>query len=273
MPQPLSAFAGKTALVSGAGDGIGAMLARQFAHAGMNVLVQDIRADAAERVAREIGVRAQPIVFDVSDRDAVAAAASDLGARGVSLNLLWINAGVAPSEAILTAPANTLAWAYGVNVLGAIWTAQAFAPLLMGAEGPRHVGFTASVAALRVPGGAFTLYAATKQASLGVAEALRRELAESGVVMTILCPGLFASNIWNGVRARPDRFGGAAPMREDTPFASRWRDAKDPVLMWPHIVRAMESGGGYCVCTTDGGATRAAIAARMDEVAAAILEL
>lgn len=274
MGRPLSAFAGKTALITGAGDGIGAMLARQFAEAGVRVLVQDIRADAAEQVARDIGANAQPLVFDVSDEAAVRAAAAGLAAQGVQLNVLWINAGVATNASILAAPSHTLAWAYGVNVLGAIWTAQAFVPLLVSAaDGPRHVGLTASVAALRVPGNVYTLYAATKQASLGVAEGLRRELVESGVPMTILCPGLFASNIWNGARARPDRFGGPASLPEDAPFAPRWREAKDPVLMWPHIARSIEGGGGYCICTTDGGATQAAITARMDEISAALEEV
>lgn len=264
---------GKTALVTGAGDGVGAMLARQFAEAGLSVFVQDIRAEAAERVASEIGDRARPLVFDVSDVDAAHTAASALKAQGVTLNILWINAGVASDQTILKSSPNTVSWTYGVNVLGAVWTAQSFAPLLMRAHGPRHVGLTASVAALRLPGEAYTLYAATKQATLGVAEALRREFADAGVPMTILCPGLLQSQIWNGVRARPDRYGGPSPLPESSLAAAPWRTAKDPILMWPHIAHSIENGGGYCICATDGGVTQAAINKRMREISEAIVEV
>lgn len=249
------------------------MLARQLAEAGLSVLVQDIRAEAAERVAREIGDRARPLVFDVSDVEAVNTAASALEAQGATLNLLWINAGVASDQAILSASANEVSWAYGVNVLGAVWTAHAFAPFLMRADGPRHVGLTASVAALRLPGEAYTLYAATKQAALGVAEALRREFADAGVAMTILCPGLLHSQIWNGAKARPGRYGGPNPLPESSLAAAPWRTAKDPILMWPHIAHSIENGGGYCICATDGGVTQAAINRRMQEISEAITEV
>ncbi|MEL8054568.1 MAG: SDR family NAD(P)-dependent oxidoreductase, partial [Pseudomonadota bacterium] len=64
----LSNYESKLALVTGAGDGIGAMLARSFASVGMRVCVQDIREDAARGVAEEIGGGAFPLAFDVSDR-------------------------------------------------------------------------------------------------------------------------------------------------------------------------------------------------------------
>ncbi|WP_416897976.1 MAG: SDR family oxidoreductase [Minwuia sp.] len=91
------------ALVTGAGDGIGAMLARGFGGLGMRVAVQDIRTEAAERVAEEIGGGAFPLVFDVSDRDACVAAADDLKSRGEALNLLWINAGVGAGAPLIGA--------------------------------------------------------------------------------------------------------------------------------------------------------------------------
>jgi NADP-dependent 3-hydroxy acid dehydrogenase YdfG len=251
----LNAFQGKLALVTGAGDGIGAMLAKGFASAGMRVGVQDIRAEAAERVAGEIGASAFPIVFDVSDRAAAMHAANDLSAKGETINLLWINAGVGVGSPIASGSARTIEWAYAVNVLGLIWTAQAFGPLLTAANGVRHLGVTASSIAIRAPEGPFPLYAATKHAALALAEALRGEFAASGVATTILCPGLISTNIWDGARARPERFGGARS--QDPSIAGRWREATKPDAMWPHVERTVAAGGGYLVCATDDETARA----------------
>jgi NAD(P)-dependent dehydrogenase (short-subunit alcohol dehydrogenase family) len=260
-----------TALVTGAGDGIGEMLARGFAGLDLRVCVQDIRGDAAERVAEEIGGDSFPLVFDVSDRDACLAAAEDLQTKGLELNLLWINAGVGVGAPVVNGRQNTVEWAFGVNVLGAIWTAQAFRPLMDDAEGLRHVGITASSAALRKPTGDFPLYATTKHATFAVAETMRDELARDDIGTTILCPGLVATDIWDAARARPEKFGG--PRRQDRAIAGRWKEARSPDLMWPHIVRTIEAGGGYLVCATDGGDTEAAFRARTEEIAASIVEI
>ncbi len=266
----LTAYAGRLALVTGAGDGIGAMLARGFAAAGLRVCVQDIRADAAERVAADIGAAAFPVVFDVSDREACVAAAQDLANRGESLALLWINAGVGVGAPLLTGSPRAVTWAYGVNVLGAIWTAQAFRPLLDTAAGPCHVGITASTAALRAPAGPFPLYAATKHGTLAVAEALRGELAADGIATTILCPGLLNTDIWDGARARPERFGG--PVRMDPAIADPWRAAKGPDVMWPHIERSVAADGGYLVCATEAD-TETVFLERADAIRAGLVSV
>ena len=266
----LSAFRGKTAIVTGAGDGIGEMLAQKLSAAGLIVGVQDIRAEAANRVATEIGNGAFPIVFDVSDRDACFSAAEEVRARG-PLNLLWINAGVGVGSPILSGKQNAIEWALDVNVRGVIWTAQAFAPMLYEADGPRHVGVTASTAALRPPEGGFPLYATTKHATFAVAEALRGEFASHDIATTILCPGLLNTNIWDGAKARPDRFGGVRHM--DPSISKMWDEAKAPDVMWPDISRAIGQGGGYLICSTDAGDTKNAFENRAREISAGIVEV
>ena len=58
------------------------------------------------------------------------------------------------------------------------------------------------------PRGAFPLYATTKHATFAFADALSAELEDQGIASTILCPGLLNTKIWDGARARPERFGG-----------------------------------------------------------------
>jgi len=266
----LDSFRGKTAIVTGAGDGIGEMLARGLAAAGMKVGVQDIRADAAQRVAEELGDGAFPLVFDVSDREACFAAAEHAKAQG-PLNLLWLNAGVGVGSPILSGKSKAIEWALDVNVRGVIWTAQAFTPLMQDAEGPKHVGVTASTAALRPPEGDFPLYATTKHATFAVAEALRGELASQDISTTILCPGLLNTKIWDGAKARPKRFGGVRHM--DPSISKMWDEAKAPEVMWPEIARVIGQGGGYLVCSTDQGETKAAFEARAQEISSGIVEV
>jgi NAD(P)-dependent dehydrogenase (short-subunit alcohol dehydrogenase family) len=266
----LNSYKGKLAMVTGAGDGIGEMLARKLADSGMTVCVQDIREEAAARVAANIGHGAFPLTFDISDRDACLAAAQTLSARG-PLNMLWLNAGVGAGAPLINGKPNKIEWAFDVNVIGTLWTAQAFVPLMQDASGPRHVGITASTAALRPPEGDFPLYATTKHATFAVAEALRGELAVQGVGATILCPGLLNTNIWNGAKARPDRFGG--PREMDPSISSIWDRAKTPDVMWPHIAKIIGQGGGYLVCATDNGETRAVFQGRASEILNGIVEV
>ncbi|MEO0983438.1 MAG: SDR family oxidoreductase [Pseudomonadota bacterium] len=263
-------YSGRTAIVTGAGDGIGEMLAKGFAEAGMAVGVLDIRAEAAERVAGEIGAGAFPLSADVSDRDSVFAAAEAVQARGGGLSLLWINAGVGVGSPVVDGKANAVEWGFGVNVVGAVWTAQAFAPLLRETGGARHVGVTASSAALRAPEGDFPLYAATKHGTFAVAEAMRGEFEKDGIGTTILCPGLLNTDIWDGARARPERFGGVRRM--DPSISGYWREAKSPDVMWPHIEASVAGGGGYLVCATDPD-TKAHFEARAKAISDSIVEV
>jgi NAD(P)-dependent dehydrogenase (short-subunit alcohol dehydrogenase family) len=245
----MSEFAGRLALVTGAGDGIGAMLARGLSGWGMRVCVQDIRFEAAEAIAADLGGGAFPLAFDVSDRDACIAAAEEIKAHGEPLSFLWVNAGVGAGASLLTGRPNVIEWAFSVNALGMIWTAQAFVPLMTDSNGPRHVGFTASSASLRPPGAHMPLYPATKHASFAIADGLGAELATQDIASTLLCPGLFNTKIWDGARARPERFGGIRHM--DPAISERWDNAKLPSLMWSQIERTVLNGGGYLVCATE----------------------
>jgi NAD(P)-dependent dehydrogenase (short-subunit alcohol dehydrogenase family) len=264
----MNEFSGKLALVTGAGDGIGAMLARGLAGWGMRVCVQDIRAEAAEAVAAEIGGGAFPLAFDVSDRDACMAAAATLSEQGEPLSFLWANAGAGVGSGLLEGKALTLEWAFGVNVLGIVWTLQAFGPLMT--EEPRHVGFTASTAALRPIPSEMPLYPVSKHAAFAVADGLRGELVAKGIASTILFPGLLNTNIWDGARARPERFGGAR--RANPAISTMWREAKDPALMWPHIEKTIGAGGGYLTCATESGQAEI-MTAWHDRLKASIIEI
>lgn len=248
----LEAYRGRWAVVTGAGEGIGLALAQGLAGAGMNVAVVDIRAEAAEAAAAELkglGVEALAIACDVSDRAAVAGCAERLVGEDILPSLLWINAGVGVGASLLEANPRTVEWVYGVNVLGAIWTAQTLVPLLLRSREPRHVGITASSASLTPVRGPATIYSASKQGTAAVGEALAAELAPHGVGVTIFCPGLVNTGIWDAARARPDRFGGARRMPPT--LGDRWRAAPGPEAVVGPALATVADGGGWCVVPTE----------------------
>lgn len=242
-------FGGGRALVTGGGDGVGRALGRAMAAAGLKVAVLDIRVDAARAVADELGPDALALAADVSDRESLAKAAAEVRTAWGGLEVLWINAGVGVGSPVTTGSPRVVEWAVSVNVLGVVWTAQAFLPVLQAGAGERAVGVTASSAALATPEAPTPLYAATKHAALAMGEAIRAELRPQGIGTTLFCPGLLGTDIWDGARARPERFGG--PRRMDPAISTRWREAESPDRAVALALQTMAEGGGYCVVPTE----------------------
>ena len=113
----MHAFEGRLAIVTGAAEGIGAMLAEGLARRGMQVAVLDIQAEAAQRTAAHIsGVSGQACIavpVDVSDRDALMDAAAQLKAHPADWGLVWINAGVGVGAPMIGGKPAAVEWGLG----------------------------------------------------------------------------------------------------------------------------------------------------------------
>jgi NAD(P)-dependent dehydrogenase (short-subunit alcohol dehydrogenase family) len=216
---------GKLAVITGAADGIGAALASRLVAQQMRLAILDIRGDAAAATASDLrarGVEAESFACDVSLPDQVDAAANLVRERMGEVSLIWANAGLGIAQGIVNAPRDALRWMYSVNLDGIINTVRAFVPAMQGQAGWRWVGVTGSMAGLvQVAAGGPSAYGASKYAAVGVAEALRAELAPGGIGVTLFCPGTINTRIWDGARARPERFGG--PRHAPESAGERWR--------------------------------------------------
>ena len=241
---------GDWAVITGAGRGIGRFLAQHFAAKGMRVCALDIDAHEAEETARLCGEGSRGRGCDVSDREETLRVAEKLIAQGVEPSLLWINAGVGTANTVSTAKPHTIDWLLGVNVLGPINTAQAWLPSLSAQSGVRHLGITASSASVTPVSGPFTLYATTKQMTASIGEALAAELAEDDIGVTILCPGILNTEIWNAAQARPERFGGARQTPDEV--GDHWRAQPGPEVLARGIDECLADGGGWCIIPTEG---------------------
>jgi NAD(P)-dependent dehydrogenase (short-subunit alcohol dehydrogenase family) len=210
---------GRVAVVTGAGSGIGRGMALGLAAEGMTVAVADLQLPSAEGVAAEIasaGGRAFAVGVDVTSVGSLAAAAGEVVARAGGVNLLCANAGVLARLGPL-ADHTPEDWEYtlSVNVLGIVKTVDAFLPVLRASAPDAHVVTTASLGGLvsdvRAPIGA---YVASKYACVGYSEMLRAELSGEGIGVSVLCPGVVASNLLRtSGENRPDAFGEQSPAR------------------------------------------------------------
>lgn len=170
------------------------------------------------------------------------------GQRGARVALLDIRSEAAEEAAgrfISSASLRAMEWVAAVNIWGTIRTVRAFLPLVRAADGLRHVGFTSSSNTFgHIPAGPFGVYAASKWAALGIAEAVAGEVAAEGVGTTIFCPGLLDTRIWDGARARPERFGGAVHPPEE--MGELWRTTGMPVdWACAEAIRAIDEGRLY----------------------------
>lgn len=171
-------------VVTGAGGGIGAALARRFAADGARVIVNDLNAAAAEIVAAEIGGRAVPgdAANEADVRRLVDAAWDELG----GCDLFCANAGVLTGgDQDAPDPAWERAWQ--VNVMSHVYAARALLPRWLDTEAGGRLLVTVSAAGLLTLLGSAP-YSATKHAALAFAEWLRATYAHRGLVVQALCP-------------------------------------------------------------------------------------
>ncbi|MAT93446.1 MAG: hypothetical protein CME59_12675 [Halioglobus sp.] len=179
---------GKVAVVTGAGSGIGEGIARAAADAGMRVVVADIDLDSAQAVAASIGDDAMACRVDVSDLASVEALRDAALERFGAVHLLCNNAGVWVGALMVEADIRDWQFLINVNLYGVIHGVTAFGPLLA-AQGEGHIVNTASMGGL-ISGPPEGLYTTTKFAVVGLSESLLMEMADKGVGVSVLCPGL-----------------------------------------------------------------------------------
>jgi NAD(P)-dependent dehydrogenase (short-subunit alcohol dehydrogenase family) len=184
-----------TAVITGGGGLLGRGMALTFAEAGMDVVVSDIRIEAAEAVAAEVearGRRALAVQTDVSDPASMTQLADRAYVAFGRVNLLCNNAGGALLKPVWDYSLEDWNRILGSNLMGVIHGVHAFMPRMIAGSGPRHIVNTASMsgvglASLRQLN---AIYVTAKFAVVGFTEALAPALEEHGIGVSVLCPGM-----------------------------------------------------------------------------------
>ncbi|MFD0666951.1 SDR family oxidoreductase [Ramlibacter sp. GCM10027632] len=205
--------AGNTAVITGAGSGLGLELARLAARHGLRLVLADVQQDALDRCAeamRAAGCEVLARRVDVSDAADMQALADAAFERFGAPNLVFNNAGVAFSGLVWEASAADWEWVLGVNLRGVVHGVRLFTPMMLAAarRDPAWRGRivnTASMAGLVTPPN-LGLYNVSKHAVVALSETLHHDLSlvTDQVRASVLCPYFFPTGIHQSQRNRAD---------------------------------------------------------------------
>lgn len=195
----------KTALITGAGSGLGAAMAERFAAAGWRIIVTDQQPERAEEVAGSLpgdGHLARELDVTCDDHWREAAALVDELDGG--LDVLINNAGVATGGMLGDTPLEDWQWVLEINLMGVVRGCHHLVGHFR-ERGRGHIVNVASWAGLAgAPG--IASYGTAKTAVVGFSEMLRAELAPFGVEVSVLCPAFVKTRLTETMRAPDDSY-------------------------------------------------------------------
>jgi NAD(P)-dependent dehydrogenase (short-subunit alcohol dehydrogenase family) len=192
----------ETAVVTGAGRGMGREIARRLTARGYAVLATDVNREAAEETAELLGDQVWAMALDVRDEEAHRSAAAEAAARGPVK--VWVNnAGILRTDKAWSHTDAEVRMMIEANLLGVVWGSRAAVEAMR--EGGGHIINMASMSSFGpVPG--LAVYGATKHAVLGFTGSLQGDLEQAGIPIRVhaVCPDGVDTGMVRERQAEPD---------------------------------------------------------------------
>jgi len=196
-------FEGKTALITGAAGAIGKGIAAAFAKGGAPVFITDLRQEAVDAAAREIaadGGPCQGLAADVADEQQVTKVVAAAKALGGRIDILVNVAGIVGQGKIEELSVEDWDRMFAVNCRGTFLFIKHVVPLMKARKYGKIVNFSSKSG--KTGSALMSHYSAAKAAIIGLTQALAYELADSGITVNCLCPGIVLNTgVWGHVSA------------------------------------------------------------------------
>lgn len=191
-------LAGKVVAITGGARGIGRATAAALIAQGARIAIGDIEAPLAERTAQELGSGTVGLALDVTDRASFATFLDEVERQLGPLDVLINNAGIMPIGAFIEESDATAKRMVDINLNGVIFGSKLALERFL----PRHRGHLVQIASVAGKGGAAHLatYCATKHAVVGLSDALRQEVAGTGVEVTVVMPVGVNTELYSGLQ-------------------------------------------------------------------------
>ena len=236
---------GRTAFITGGASGLGLATAQALAEKGARIILADVdtaRVEMAAEALRSTGAQALAVTLDVTNEAGWAAAGEAARAFG-PVGILFSNAGVGGgSGAFEEYDTDVWRWNYAVNAHAHLYACRTFLGAMKASGEPSHLVITSSMVAI-VPPPISVAYISSKYATLGIAMALRNELAETCVGVSVLLPGMSATRIvetTRDLRPAPVEAGDAAVTSQA--MQGVLAGGMRPARVAARVVQAIEAG-------------------------------
>lgn len=186
-------FNNRLVFITGGSSGIGLALAKQFAARGANVWIAARRIDQLQDAQAQIRAACQNagqtvgiLQLDVADRDQIAAVAAELLQKAGTPDFVINSAGVVQPGEFLKLEPEHFDWMMDINYLGTVFVTRAFLPAMLKRGSGHLVNISSSAGFVGVYG--YTGYSGSKFAVKGFTDALRSEIKDCGIAVSLVCP-------------------------------------------------------------------------------------
>ncbi|KAL4635228.1 epidermal retinol dehydrogenase 2 [Arapaima gigas] len=203
LPSKKKNVVGETVLVTGAGSGIGRLMALEFAARWATLVLWDISKEGIRETAKLVkersSARVHTYVCDCSDKDDVYRVADQVKREVGDISILINNAGIVTGKKFMDAPDNLIVKTVEVNAMAHFWTYKAFLPAMVANNHGHLVSIASSAGLIGVTG--LADYCASKFAAVGFAESVALELqamGKVGIKTTIVCPFFINTGMFDG---------------------------------------------------------------------------
>jgi len=227
----MQSLAGKTILITGAGCGIGRLMALEAAAENANVALIDINPENLAAIAKELqqfSGRVAVFACDIADREAVASVSRTINEQFGHVDVLINNAGIVIGKSFADLTLDEMQRTMDVNYWGHVYFTHQFLPGMIARRRGNIVNIASSSGMLGMVN--LSDYCASKFADVGFSESLRRELKSSGhngITITCVCPYVIDTGMFKGFKAllfnpvlKPEQVAGAVmtAIRKNKPY-------------------------------------------------------